>query len=166
VKKRGEWFDKGFLVHREADRLGLRLLWHKIVCRYAPGTQTYGRAGYSHLLCFSRGVRHDLAASTPDVIASPGAMTWTRAIGLDACAVACRFVARRTASRTIIDPFCGVGTVLAVANSFGLDAIGVELNRKRAAQSRTLAVEDDGTGRLRVVAPARRTPPDDDAAQE
>jgi tRNA G10 N-methylase Trm11 len=40
----------------------------------------------------------------------------------------------------VVDPFCGVGTVLAVANETGLDAIGVELNRKRARKARTLTV--------------------------
>jgi len=49
----------------------------------------------------------------------------------------------------ILDPFCGVGTVLAVANRLGLDAVGVEKNRKRAEDARALTVradEDEGGG--------------------
>jgi len=38
----------------------------------------------------------------------------------------------------VVDPFCGVGTVLAIANAQGLDAIGVELTRRRAAKARKL----------------------------
>jgi tRNA/tmRNA/rRNA uracil-C5-methylase (TrmA/RlmC/RlmD family) len=40
----------------------------------------------------------------------------------------------------VVDPFCGVGTVLAVANTLGLGAIGVERNRKRAEEARALVV--------------------------
>ena len=67
-------------------------------------------------------------------------MAWPRGMGLNACALACRYVPEQTATRTVVDPFCGLGTVLAVANALGLDAEGVELNRKRAARARTLTV--------------------------
>jgi tRNA G10 N-methylase Trm11 len=40
----------------------------------------------------------------------------------------------------VFDPFCGVGTVLAVANALGLDALGVEKSRKRCEQARALTV--------------------------
>jgi tRNA G10 N-methylase Trm11 len=46
----------------------------------------------------------------------------------------------------IFDPFCGVGTVLAVANALGLEAIGVEKARKRSEQSRLLRVGADELG--------------------
>ncbi|HZI15679.1 MAG TPA: SAM-dependent methyltransferase, partial [Myxococcus sp.] len=68
VKQEGTWVDKGYLVSRAAEEAGCELLWHKVVCRRAPGTVTWGRPAYSHLLCFSRGVRVDMAKSTPDVL--------------------------------------------------------------------------------------------------
>ena len=43
----------------------------------------------------------------------------------------------------IIDPFCGVGTVLAVANRLGLPAIGVERSVRRCALARDLSVGDE-----------------------
>jgi hypothetical protein len=43
----------------------------------------------------------------------------------------------------VVDPFCGVGTVLAVANAHGLDALGVEKHRKRAEQARALVVRPE-----------------------
>lgn len=141
VKKGGAWVDKGWLVQRAAEAEGVNLLWHKIVCRVPPGEVSWGRAGYSHLLAFSRGLRPNPAQSGPDVLAELGEMTWVRAIGLVPCSFACRYVLRETATRTVVDPFCGVGTVLAVANALGLDAVGVELNRKRAADSRQLLFE-------------------------
>ena len=70
-----------------------------------------------------------------------GQMTWARAMGVSACEAACRFLLEETACRTVVDPFCGLGTVLAVANALGLDALGVELSRKRAAKARLLHVD-------------------------
>ena len=140
VKRQGSWVDKAYLVQRAAEEAGATLLFHKIVCRKPPGTVTHGRAGYGHLLCFSRGLRQDLARATPDVLADAGRMTWVRAVGVEACRVACRFILEDTPTRTVVDPFCGVGTALAVANELGLDAIGVELNQKRAKKARALAL--------------------------
>src|SRR5262249_23690604 len=55
VKREGLWVDKAQLVLAGAAAAGGRLLWHKIVCRAPAGTATYGRPGYAHLLCVSRG---------------------------------------------------------------------------------------------------------------
>lgn len=138
IKKDGTWVDKGYLVQKAAEQSGHALLWHKIVCRAAPGGVTFGRPAYSHMLCFSRGVRADLSKSTADVLPQAGEVTWTRGMGVQACLAACRYVLENTPTRTVVDPFCGHGTVLAVANDLGLDAIGVELSRKRAKKARTL----------------------------
>jgi hypothetical protein len=147
VKKDGAWVDKGYLCFQAAEQQGHALLWHKIVCRRPPGTVTFGRPAYSHLLCFSRGLRLELAKSTPDVLPEAGDVTWTRGMGVHACLTACRFVLECTPTRTIVDPFCGHGTVLAVANALGLDAVGVELSRKRARKARALRFALDASGR-------------------
>ncbi|MCK8499980.1 site-specific DNA-methyltransferase [Myxococcus fulvus] len=138
VKDEGLWVDKGYLVSRAAEESGLGLLWHKVVCRRAPGTVTFGRPAYSHMLCFSRGIRVDLGKSTADVLPDAGEVTWTRGMGVEACQLACRFILEHTPTRTVVDPFCGHGTALAVANAMGLEAIGVELSRKRARKARNL----------------------------
>ena len=141
VKRDGAWVDKGFLCQLGAEAAGTRLLWHKIVCRAPAGTITFGRPAYAHLLAFSRGLTADPARSTADVIPRLGKMTWARAMGIEACVVACRFLLDCTSSRTVVDPFCGLGSALAVANSLGMRAIGVELSRKRAEKARELAVQ-------------------------
>lgn len=146
VKKAGAWVDKGYLISKAAEEAGCELLFHKVVCRRAPGTVTFGRPAYSHLLGFSRGLRVDLGHATADVLPEAGEVTWTRGMGVQACRVACHFVLEHTQSRTVVDPFCGHGTVLAVANALGLDAVGVELSRKRAQKARSLRVVDtEGT---------------------
>jgi tRNA G10 N-methylase Trm11 len=68
-------------------------------------------------------------------------MGWSRAMGVEACRVACRFLRDETETRTVVDPFCGKGTVLAVAGSMGFDTIGVELSAKRCRAARSLVIE-------------------------
>jgi hypothetical protein len=140
IKRDGIWIDKGFLVALGAERAGAALLWHKIACRAAPGTTTFGRPAYAHVLCFSRGLRLSPGQASPDVLPRLGEMTWSRAMGVEVCQQIAAFLTAHTRCRTVVDPFCGVGTMLAVANARGLDAVGVELARRRASRARTLQI--------------------------
>jgi hypothetical protein len=138
VKRDGRWVDKAHLVALGAERSGAACLFHKVVCRAPAGTATFGRPSYAHLLAFSRGLRLPAAESTADVLPGLGEMSWARAMGTAACEEACRFLLRSTACRAVVDPFCGLGTALAVANAYGLDAVGVERSAKRAQRAREL----------------------------
>jgi hypothetical protein len=136
VKHDGRWIDKGHLVMCGGEVAGSHLLWHKVVCRVPPGAITFGRPAYAHLVCLSRTRRLAAGASTADVIPALGAMSWSRAMGSAACEVAVQFVAS-IGARTVVDPFCGLGSALAAANALGLSAIGVELSRRRARRARS-----------------------------
>jgi hypothetical protein len=138
VKRHGRWIDKAYLVQRGAEAAGSHLLSHKVVCRVPAGVITMGRPSYAHLLAFSRALRVPAGRSTADVLPSTGAMTWSRAMGVAACEAAARFLLEDTACRTVVDPFCGVGTMLAVANALGLDAIGIERVKGRVRKARSL----------------------------
>lgn len=141
VKRDGRWVDKSFLVQLAAREAGAALLFHKIVCRAPAGTITPGRPAYAHLLCFSRARTLPVErAHFADVLPSMGKMTWTRAMGIAACEATCEFLRSATDARVVVDPFCGVGTMLAVANAYGFDALGVELSAKRAARAKELCV--------------------------
>ena len=140
VNRAGLWVDKGAMVSRAAERAGMALLFHKIVCRKPPGTLTHGRASYSHLLGFARALRPALRHATPDVLPDGGFQPHPKSMGVLACVDACRFVASQTTTRTIVDPFCGFGTVLAVANALGLDAVGVDLSARMCRRARNLVV--------------------------
>ncbi|MBX3187745.1 MAG: hypothetical protein KF819_12050 [Labilithrix sp.] len=140
IRKAGTWVDKGYLVMRAGEEESASLLWHKIVCRKPAGTLSLGRASYSHMLCFTRGAPSVPTRLAADVLPDAGAMGWSRAMGVEACRAACRFLVDETATRTVVDPFCGKGTALAVANAMGLDAIGVELSAKRCRAARALVV--------------------------
>jgi tRNA G10 N-methylase Trm11 len=61
-------------------------------------------------------------------------------MGADACRVACRYLVDETETKLVVDPFCGHGTVLAVANALGLDALGVDTNARRCRAARTLVL--------------------------
>ena len=145
IKRAGQWLDKGGLVARAAGRAGMGLLFHKVVCRKPPGTVTFGRASYSHLLGFSRSLRPSLRRATADVLPDAGFMPGAKAMGVNACVDACRFVLFETTTRTVVDPFCGWGTVLAVANALGLDAVGVDLSARMCKRARLLHI-DIGSG--------------------
>ena len=143
IKREGRWVDKAYLVAKGAELAAVELLWHKVVCRAPAGRATLGRPAYAHLLCFSRELRLEPRDSFADVLPRLGEMPWPRAMGVDVCAAVCRFLKQSTTATTVVDPFCGMGTMLAVANAHGLDAIGVERSAKRADRARALLVERD-----------------------
>jgi hypothetical protein len=144
VRHGGAWIDKGYLVQRGAEEEGAHTLWHKIVCRKPPGTVALGRPSYSHMIAVSLEPRAVIRRPGPDVLPSAGFMPWSRAIGVTACRVACRFLLDESDARVVVDPFCGKGTVLAVANAMGLDAVGVDISAKRCRAARALVVGDEG----------------------
>ncbi len=141
IKREGRWIDKGALVIRAAEDAGARVLFHKIVCRRPPGTLTMGRPGFTHLIAVSRTMQCPDVLPIPDIITDAGRQLWVRAMGVRAAAHAIRFARDQAGATTIFDPFCGVGTVLAVANALGLDALGVEKAKKRSEQARLLTVK-------------------------
>lgn len=141
VKIDGAWVDKGYLCQKAAEVLGHELLWHKIICRSPAGIATFGRPAYSHMLCFSKTLKVDIAKSTPDVLPDLGEKTWQRGMGLEACMLAAKFIAEQTPTTTVINPFCGEGSMLAVANAYNLSAIGIERSPKRAAKARVLQMD-------------------------
>ena len=143
IKRDGVWIDKGSMVVRAAEDAGARVLFHKIVCRRQPGMLTYGRPGYTHLIAVSRTMKCPDVLPLPDIITDAGRLPWVRAMGVRAAAQAVRFAKEQAGARTIFDPFCGVGTVLAAANTLGLDALGVEKSRKRCEQARELVLRAD-----------------------
>ena len=145
LRLEGRWVSKAGLVLGAAAALDVPVLWHKIVCRRPPGTRLTGRPGYSHLIAFSRQARMPGNRDTADVLPDLGDMPWSHSMGTASAREALHAI--RLASpttTTVVAPFCGVGTVLALANEQGFHAIGIERNRKRAEQARHLV--RDGAG--------------------
>lgn len=144
IRLEGVWVDKGYLCQKAAEELGHALIWHKVIARVPVGTASFGRPGYSHILCFSKSWRPDLRRSTPDVIPQLGEKTWVRGMGFEACRMIANFLKHEVQSKTLIHPFCGEGGMLALANAVGLDAIGIERSPRRAARAKRQQVAPDG----------------------
>jgi hypothetical protein len=96
------------------------------------------------MICFSKTVIPDLTITSPDVIPDLGEKTWVRGIGLEASLLAANFVKKQTTTHTLVNPFCGEGSVIAAANFVGLNSIGIERSPKRAEKARALQVSSTG----------------------
>jgi hypothetical protein len=145
VRHQGALVDKSYFVLRAAEAQGAVVLWRKVVCRKPPGTISFGRPSYSHMLCIGHTPRATTRRPGPDVLPDAGFMPWSRAMGVTACRVACEYLRDEIGATCVVDPFCGRGTVLAVANALGLHALGVELGAKRCRTARTLVIQTFGT---------------------
>jgi hypothetical protein len=141
----GLWVDKAAMVTEAARAEAVDLLSHKIVCRKPAGSASFGRASYAHLLAFGRDVEPSPGGARGgriDVLPDGGFRPAVKSMGVLACQDACQDIVRLTRTRTIVDPFCGFGTVLAVANALGLNSIGVDLSAKMCRKARTLVLDE------------------------
>jgi hypothetical protein len=146
VRHRGLWVDKAELVARAAREANAQMLFHKIVLRKTPGTVTYGRASYSHLVGYSKGVLPQLApGSISGDVLHCGSVANSKVMSPNACVDACGYVKHNASSTLIVDPFCGYGTVLAIANSMGFDALGVDLSARMCRRSRAARYRADSS---------------------
>ena len=88
------------------------------------------------MLCFSREHRVPTNFVTVDVLPDRGHMSWSHAIGEDACTTAIEYCTQHVGAgdsgdpAAVLNPFCGYGSVLAVANALGLDAYGMDISLK------------------------------------
>ena len=58
------------------------------------------------------------------------------------------FLKEQVQSSTLIHPFCGEGGMLALANSLGLNAIGIERSPRRSSRARRQQLTENGKGWL------------------
>jgi tRNA G10 N-methylase Trm11 len=65
-------------------------------------------------------------------------MLWAKGIGLNTALMGCAFLKNIANADCIIDPFCGVGTILAMANCLGVNSIGIEISERRCRKARSL----------------------------
>jgi len=135
-----EWIDKSFYVQTAATQSKCTLLFHKIYLLVDVGIPKFGRPSYSHMLAFSKGKPDIMIQSGIPDVSHRGDMTWVRGMGLSACLAAVKW-AKGMGATTIVDPFCGHGSILAMANMHGLHAVGVELSKKRCKKARNITVK-------------------------
>ncbi len=135
-KTDGRVLSKAALLFEVAGSKGLRMLWHKIALRHDVGMKDLYRPGYTHMIAFSRA--GTCGTATPDVF-ERGDMVYPNAMGLKAAQIAAQFAG--ACCDLIIDPFCGQGTVPAVADALGFDAIGIDIDQKQCAKAEKLTIK-------------------------
>jgi hypothetical protein len=154
------YIDKGFYVTQGALAAGGNVLFHKIVLRSPPDCPTSGiNPSFSHLLAFGspKGCHapppNGLGArSCPDVC-SKGVADWPKGTGPLAASHAIKYLRDGLQCATVLDPFCGTGCVLAVAEFHGCGAVGVELHKGRSRAARRLSAVRSKGGGLELVRP-------------
>lgn len=168
----GSWLDKSFLCTLGARAAGALCVWHHIVSAARPGQLRETRPGFVHLLCFSK--QHRCTFSALDVLPTRGYMHYAAAMGEAPASAAVQYVRLAHAAAAnasphddgrgddggtgtgsgggsastcplVLDPFCGSGSVLALSNAWGLDAMGIDTNQRRCrvALARQAKREED-----------------------
>ncbi|SRR6266545_1439340 len=135
---RGRLLSKANLICNAAQSKGFHLLWHKIVLRNHPGKINLYRPTYLHLIAFSPSLK--AGRPTPDVI-DQSKTIYQNGMAINAAVFAIRFAADATRTNVIYDPFCGRGTVLAVANALGLESVGFDISTEQCALARKLRIQ-------------------------
>ncbi len=135
-RKRDGWIDKSYWLNAAGEAAGMRLLWHKVALRVEVGKTDLYRPGWSHMLCFSRAGR--IGVPFADVV-ERGEMTYADAFGQTAVQAVLEWLWRQGV-RKVVDPFVGSGTVVAMANALGMDAVGVDMDAAQCERARRLEI--------------------------
>lgn len=134
------WNDKSVWIAlaNEKCNCNCNLMWHKISTSLDENNIIGGyqyRTCYTHLICYGKNVSYNAGLfMTPDII-DRGEMIWNKSIGIESCILCMCFLKYVAKTSCVVNPFSGYGTILAVANYFGLKSIGIEISNKRANKS-------------------------------
>jgi len=130
----GIWIDKGHQIIDMALSLDMKQLWHKIIVN--KQSVNFIMASYSHFLCFSKAGTP--GKPTPDVM-ERGDIVYRYATGQIPTRIAIEFLAGKT--DTVLDPFVGQGTVVAMANAYGMKGIGIDIDPEQCEKAKLLKLE-------------------------
>lgn len=107
------------------------VIWHKIALKQKPNTLNFFRPTYTHVICLSK--KPIATYPTPDVF-DDGKVLYKNGIGINSAKLCVEFCKKY--SKNIIDPFCGQGTVNAVADFYGMDSIGIDIDKEQSKKAR------------------------------
>jgi hypothetical protein len=129
-KYQRQWIDKSYIITDIARANGVKMIWHKIVLQRDVDATDLHRPTYAHALCYSRDATTGIA--TPDVI-PVSKKIYKNATPPEAAKRALEFVAKHSASKMVIDPFVGHGTIPLIARTMGLSSIGIDIDPGQCA---------------------------------
>lgn len=130
-----QWLDKSFVLTNIARSHGYKTVWHKIVLHRGVDSTHLQRPTYAHMLCYSRD--GTTGAATPDVL-SVGKKLYKNGTPVNAATVALEFIKRYSRNNTVLDPFVGQGTIPAIANKLGLNAVGIDIDKNQCNKAELL----------------------------
>ena len=131
--------DKSYFISDEAFKLGYRMVWHKIALRTEVGKADLFRPTYSHMVCYSKSGK--IGIPVADVIYR-GDISYGNAFGVDAVKLVIQYL-KSNKVKKVVDVFVGSGTTLAVANMYGMDALGIDIDKKQCEKARKFTLPAD-----------------------
>ena len=134
-KNGGRIHSKAEIVFSEAAICGAIPAWHKICLRRDVGQTDIHRPTFTHLLAFN-GLP---GKASPDVI-QRGKTIYKNGTGLVAARVGVEWIKKQ--ADNITDPFCGQGTIPAVAEALGLSATGIDIDETQCEKARVLSLKN------------------------
>ena len=135
-RKQKGWIDKSYIISDAACELKIPMIWHKIALRQEVGTSGLFRPTFSHMLCYSK--KGKVGPVFPDVL-ERGSVTYENAFGMEAVKAVLEYV-KKQGAKTVVDPFVGSGTTVALANKMGLKGIGVDIDPKQCKKAMALVL--------------------------
>lgn len=137
-KYEGRTIDKSHMLTSIADSMGCRLVWHKIVLHREVDHTDLHRPTYAHMLCYSYDGKP--GSAFPDVL-PVGRKLYKNGTPMNAAYAALEYIQRTNkVNHAIVDPFVGQGTIPAIANQLGMDAIGVDIDPQQADKAKTFTI--------------------------
>jgi hypothetical protein len=137
-KHNGQVIDKMNLISKVFYENDYKLVCSKIVLKQEPNTINLFRPTFTNLFAFSKKLTSGKA--TPDVIHA-GKMLYKNAMGFEACKLAIDYIKTKVATETILDPFCGMGSVLKISKDNGFNAIGIDILPTMCDSSKSLILK-------------------------
>ena len=134
-KYKGKIIDKNYLISDVFLNNGFNKIFSKIVLKKEPNKIDLFRPTYTNLFAFSKKIKSGKA--TPDVIYS-GKMIYKNAMGFNAVKSCIEFLNNKKIKDTVIDPFCGRGSVIHICNKLGFDSIGIDICKEQIKKAELL----------------------------
>lgn len=131
-------YSKPSIIFKAAELMDFVPVWHKICLRRDVNKTDLMRPTFTHLMAFALRGKTKPGTATPDVIYR-GSTLYPNGMGLNACVVAMRYALGFVAP--VLDPFCGRGTVLAVADTFGIPCTGIDIDAGQCDEARKLIID-------------------------
>lgn len=133
-KSGGRLHSKSALIFTEAAIAGAVPAWHKICLRRDVGQTDLHRPTFTHLIAFNGSP----GKASPDVI-QRGKTVYKNGTGLVAARFGVEWV--KGQAKSVTDPFCGQGTIPAVAEALGLFSVGVDIDEAQCQKARALSLK-------------------------